>query len=624
MSATISDVPQNYGVYRWGEGYFGINAEGHATVCPRKQQGGELDLYALAQNLTESGLRLPVLVRFNDLLQHRVGELCGAFSRVASALDYGGGYRAVYPIKVNQQRSVVQQLVVGGAAAVGLEAGSKPELMAVLATAPAGAVIVCNGYKDRAYVRLALIGRRLGFELYIVIEKPSELELVLSESADLDIEPLLGLRVRLAAVAAGKWQNSGGAGSKFGLSAAQVLALIDRLRARNRLHWLVLLHSHIGSQIPDLRDIQRGMVELARYFVELHLQGVAIRSVDVGGGLAVDYEGTRSQHYCSADYDLDAYAAEVLRPIARACAGHGLPHPMVLTESGRAMTAHHAVLIADVIEREPAGGTDAVTGSAGDELLMRFDRLLDGIDSATALQGFQGAQRLLAEANEWFARGELGLAQRARAESRFFAVARATSARIQPTSEQEREVLEQLHELLAERVFCNFSLFQSIPDAWAIDQVFPVMPLHRLNERPDRAAVVHDLTCDSDGRIESFVGQDGVASTLMLHGPGRGEPYLLGIFLVGAYQEILGDIHNLFGEPDAVNVVLESDGGYRLAEPQRGDSADTLLRQVHFDPDEMLASYLHQLRDQGVDEQRIDRYFRELQAGLLGYTYLTA
>ncbi len=622
MPAKVASVPQNYGVGRWGEGYFGINDDGHATVRPHPKFEHDIDLFELAQDLTASGLRLPVLVRFNDILQHRVQRLCGAFAGAAATLDYAGGYRAVYPIKVNQQRSVVEQIVAGGGDCVGLEAGSKPELMAVLATAPRGGVIVCNGYKDREYVRLALIGRRLGYAVYIVIEKPTELDLVFAEAADLGIDPLLGVRVRLAAVAAGKWQNSGGAKSKFGLSASQVLEFVERLRERDCLHWLALLHSHIGSQIPDLRDIHHGINEATRYFAELRRLGADIRVIDVGGGLGIDYEGSRSQHYCSTNYDLSAYAEEVLRPIARICEEHNLPQPMVFSESGRAMTAHHAVLITDVIEREQPFVELDIADPGDDELLLRLKELLDAVSDGVPPQSFQNARHLLAEANERFAQGTMSLQDRAVAETLFFAIAREVKRALRLESRRHRELLEALNEMLANRVFCNFSLFQSLPDIWAIEQIFPVMPLQRLNELPDQAALMHDLTCDSDGCIENYVDQDGVENTLMLHEHRAGEPYLLGIFLVGAYQEILGDMHNLFGDTDAVNVVSEAGGKYRLAEPERGDSVDELLRYVHFDPEAMLTSYLQKLRAEGVSEAYIDSYYRELKAGLHGYTYL--
>ncbi|MCB1801851.1 MAG: biosynthetic arginine decarboxylase [Gammaproteobacteria bacterium] len=621
MSNASESPPQTYGVSRWGDGYFDINDDGHVCVRPQPGQAAEVDLFSLARELTESGLRLPVLVRFNDILRHRVRSLCTAFEEAASALDYQGGYRAVYPIKVNQQRSVVEQLVDGGGDCIGLEAGSKPELMAVLASAPRGGAIVCNGYKDREYIRLALIGRRLGFDVYIVIEKLSELDLVFDEAADLGIEPLLGVRVRLAAVAAGKWQNSGGAKSKFGLSAAQVLVLVQRLRERDSLHWLALLHSHIGSQIPDLRDIHRGISEATRYFHELHRLGARIRVIDVGGGLGIDYEGSRSQHYCSTNYGLTDYASEVLRPIARVCAEYELPQPMVFSESGRALTAHHAVLITDVIERE-APYVDVVDDADDEELVQRMQDLLDAGDRVAPPQRLQSAELLLDEANARFAGGGLDLTQRAQVETLFYRVAHAVKDDLRLNSKRHRELLEMLNELLAERVFCNFSLFQSLPDIWAIDQIFPVMPLQRLHEAPDQAALVHDLTCDSDGCIDSYVDQDGVENTLMLHRARVGEPYLLGVFLVGAYQEILGDMHNLFGDTDAVNVTLDRDGRARLAMPERGDSVDELLRYVHFDPEAMLTTYLQRLREQGVGEAYVDAYYRELKAGLHGYTYL--
>ncbi|MDJ0741616.1 MAG: biosynthetic arginine decarboxylase [Gammaproteobacteria bacterium] len=623
MNDATAAVPQTYAVSRWGEGYFGINAAGHVTVHPDPAGAVALDLYALARELTAAGLRLPVLLRFDDILRHRVQSLCAAFAAAAAALDYRGGYRAVYPIKVNQQRSVVEQIVAGGADCVGLEAGSKPELLAVLASAPPHAAIVCNGYKDRAYIRLALIGRQLGYAVYIVIEKLSELDLVIAAAAELGIEPLLGVRVRLAAVAGGNWQNSGGAKSKFGLSAAQVLTLVQRLQARACLHWLVLLHSHIGSQIPDLRDIHRGVSEAARFYAELHALGVAIRVVDVGGGLGVDYDGSASQHDCSMNYDLAAYAAEVLRPLARTCAEHGLPQPLVFSESGRAMTAHHAVLVTDVIEREaPFAGEPQTAAGDEDDLLRRLAALRD--TPGAAPQRLHSARLLLDEANERFAAGGIGLRQRARAESLFYAVAQAVRRDLRLSSRRHRELLDELNAVLAERVFCNFSLFQSLPDVWAIAQIFPVMPLQRLDEAPNCAVRIHDLTCDSDGCIASYVDQDGVEDTLPLHPAVAGEPYLLGIFLVGAYQEILGDMHNLFGDTDAVNVAIAADGSYSLAPPEFGDRVDELLRYVHFAPEQMLATYRARLQAHGNPPPAIDRYLAELQGGLGGYTYLNS
>lgn len=615
-------VPQTYAVERWGEGYFDINASGHVSVRPRPDQDAEVDLYRLAHDLVDRGLRLPVLVRFNDILRHRVQSLCSAFREAAERVDYTGGYRAIYPIKVNQQRSVIEQIVAGGGDCIGLEAGSKPELMAVLATAPRGGEIVCNGYKDGEYIRLALLGRRLGYRVYIVIEKPGELELVIREAADLGIEPLLGVRVRLAAVAAGKWQNSGGTKSKFGLSAAQLLQMVEQLRQVDGLHWLALLHSHIGSQIPDLRDIHRGISEATRYLVELQRLGANIRIIDVGGGLGIDYEGSRSRNYCSINYDLAAYAEAVLRPIAKVCAEHGLEQPRVFSESGRAMTAHHAVLITDVVEREPPLGRRQAERVGDHEVLENLARLGEQVADGLPAQVFQNALHHMAEANERFADGEMDLAQRAAAEMLFLTIAQDVRQHLRLESRLHRDILEQLEEMLADKVFCNFSLFQSLPDIWAIDQVFPVMPLHRLNEQPDQSALIHDLTCDSDGCITTYVDQDGVERTLKLHPEQPGEPYLLGIFLTGAYQEILGDMHNLFGDTDAINVMLEPDGSYRVAQPEFGDTVDELLRYVHFDPEEMLEIYRRRLREQALNEVDVDDTYFQFKMALRGHTYL--
>ena len=620
---------QNYGVARWGGGYFEIGAGGRLLARPRPASPVTVDLYQVAHEVRAAGLSWPVLVRLTDILRDRVAALRGAFARACAEHDYPGSYTAVYPIKVNQQRSVVEQILAcgdgdgDGDGGVGLEAGSKPELIAVLALSRPDGIVVCNGYKDREYVRLALIGSALGHRVHIVVEKPSEIDLVLAESAALGVEPLLGVRVRLASSAAGKWQNSGGEKAKFGLSASQVLALVERLRAAGRLHCLRLLHSHIGSQIPNLRDIRHGMGEVARFFQELRRLGAAIDVVDVGGGLGIDYEGTGSRHYCSINYTLDGYAREIVKPLARVCAEHDLPPPAIYTESGRALTAHHAVLITNVIDREPApaGVADPVIGEDAPEVLHALAALAREADAAPPLELYQEARHGLDETRDLFERGELTLEQRALGEQLYFAICHRLRPRLLSTSRRQRELLDELNEQLAERVFCNFSLFQSLPDVWAIDQVFPVVPLHRLDEPPEVSGVLHDLTCDSDGCIEQYVDQDGVEATLPLHSPRPGEDYLIGIFLVGAYQEILGDMHNLFGDTDAVDLALDG-GGYRFSRPERGDSVDELLRYVHFDPDQMLQSFRDKLRRAAIAERTADAFYDELKAGLYGYTYL--
>jgi arginine decarboxylase len=621
---SIDEAARTYSLANWGEGYFGVNAAGHVTVRPRRSPEGEVDLYRVALQAREAGLAWPVLVRFNDILHDRVASMCRAFAEACGRTGYRGRYTAVYPIKVNQQHSVVEHILAGGGDCVGLEAGSKPELTAVLAEAPPGGIIIGNGYKDREYVRLALIGTRLGHRVYIVVEKPNELDTILRESEELGVRPLIGVRIRLAASAAGKWQNSGGEKAKFGLSAIQVLGLVERLKAAERLDCLQLLHFHLGSQIPNLRDIAGAMDEVARFFAELARLGVRLQVVDVGGGLGVDYEGTGTRHYCSINYSLERYAATVVEALGRVCAEQDLPHPDIITESGRALTAHHAVLIANVTEYEVAPGDgEQIRPEAGAPVpIRRLGAALDRVDDSSPLELYREALHDLDDVRDGFRRGEISLEQRARAEELFYALCRSIRPRLHGSARSHRALLDELDERLADKVFCNFSLFQSLPDVWAIDQIFPVVPLQRLDEAPTRSGTVQDLTCDSDGCIEQYVDENGVERTLMLHDIREGEPYLLGFFMVGAYQEILGDMHNLFGDTDAVNVELDAEGGYRLVRPERGDSVDELLSYVHFDPRDMLVSYRRKLAAAGLGDQEREHLFTELKAGLYGYTYL--
>jgi arginine decarboxylase len=624
MTSETLAVPQNYGIARWGSGYFGINGRGHVSVTPRRRETATIDLHELATDMRREGLAWPVLVRFIDILHDRVSTLCESFSVAMEEHGYSGRYTAVYPVKVNQQRAVIEEILRAGDECTGLEAGSKPELMAVLALSRPAGTIICNGYKDREYIRLALIGRQIGHRVIIVVEKPSELDLVLKESAALDIEPEIGVRVRLAASAAGKWQNSGGEKAKFGLSASEVLRLVARLRGADRLHCLKLLHSHIGSQIPNLRDIRRGLGETARYFAELRLLGAPLSIVDVGGGLGVDYDGTGTRNDCSINYSPESYAREVIKALTRVCHDHDLPHPDVISESGRALTAHHAVLIANVIEREPPAVADVIPAIAGDapEVLRMLALEQARAAGAPPQEVYQEARLSLEEARELFEQGALNLSEWALAEQIYMSVVRELAPRLSGHRRRDRELLDLINEQLADKVFVNFSLFQSMPDVWAIDQVFPVVPLHRLNEEPTRSAVVHDLTCDSDGCITEYVDQDGIERSLPLHEPVADEDYLLGIFMVGAYQEILGDMHNLFGDTDAVNVELLPDGAYRLTQPEKGDSVDELLGYVHFDIDRMLATYREKLNHSGLPERKTDAFYEELKAGIFGYTYL--
>ncbi len=622
---SVQRARDTYNVRHWGNGYFDVNEAGHLVVRPDPAGAAAVDLYALTARFAEHGLRLPVLVRFSGILQHRVRTLCAAFDAVMAASSYRGRYTAVYPIKVNQQASVVDALLAAGGERLGLEAGSKPELLACLARMREGGIVVCNGYKDREYIRLALIGKQLGLRVYIVIEKLSELERVLAEARALGVAPLLGVRVRLASIGAGKWQNTGGEKSKFGLQAVEVLRLIERLRAAGTLGSLQMLHFHMGSQIANVRHIQAGMREAARYYAALRASGADIRIVNVGGGLGVDYEGTRSRSFCSMNYTLEEYAHNIVRALVEICAERHLPHPDIVSESGRALTAHHAVLITNVIETEQPPGPDDVPPPAPEEpaVLRDLYRTLGELARRPPLEAHHDAEYLLAEARALFEHGMLSLAQRARAEALYYALAWRVRERLDPATRAHRELLDELNEKLADKYFCNFSLFQSLPDHWAIEQIFPVVPLHRLDEAPARRGVLEDITCDSDGRVDLYVSDEAVHSTLPLHPLREAEPYLLGIFLVGAYQEILGDMHNLFGDTDSVHVELDDDGEPRLVHALGGDSVDKVLRSVHFDPEELLAAYRSKTAAATwlTADQRM-AYLGELAAGLEGYTYL--
>jgi len=625
---SIQDARRTYNLAHWSGGYFDVNTQGHLALQAHGRHQTEIDVYQLAQDATQN-LTLPILFRFTSILHDRVDTLCGAFDQAMQDDAYLGRYTAVYPIKVNQQRSVVEQILTHGHGRVGLEAGSKPELMAVMALAESnGGVIVCNGYKDREYIRLALIGRALGHRIYIVIEKPSELELVIEESDKLSITPLLGMRVRLASIGAGKWQNTGGEKSKFGLNATQLLACVDRLKQVDMLDSMQMLHFHLGSQLPNIRDIQNGMRECARYYAELHRLDVMINCVDVGGGLGIDYEGTRSRSYCSTNYSVAEYAHNVVHALWEICETEGLPHPDIFSESGRALTAHHAVLVTNVIDTGRVPDNSNVQAPDEEapiilhEMWQRYVDLTDPAVPVSLVEVYHDIHHRLSEAQTMYTHGVLNLAQRAYCERIYYALCHLIRTRLDPGARQHREILDELNEKLADKYFCNFSLFQSLPDVWAIDQIFPIAPLHRLDERPSRRGVLEDITCDSDGRIDQYVDNEGIDSSLPLHEVRAGEPYLLGMFLIGAYQEILGDLHNLFGDTDSVDVEINADGSYSLSRPQRGDTVDSVLRYVRFDASELLDRYRQKLHVSGLDATQHQEYLDELENGLYGYTYL--
>ena len=622
---TIDQARETYHLSHWGNGYIDIDTQGHVIVRPAGDRRDEIiDLHALTQDLQDRGLSTPVLARFTDILHHRVDMLYEAFSRAMRQHDYQADYTAAYPLKVNQQRSVVEEILKRGDVQVGLEAGSKPELLAVLALAGAsGGLIICNGYKDREYIRLALIGRLLGKRIYIVIEKLCELEMVLEVSRELNVSPLIGVRVRLASLGKGKWQNTGGEKSKFGFSTAQLLQLTSRLQALNMLDAMQLLHVHLGSQIANIRDIQRGMREAARCYAELRRLGMNIDCVDVGGGLGVDYEGSRSRSFCSTNYSIDEYANNVVHSLWEICAEQALPHPAIVTEAGRAMTAHHAVLISNVIDVEQvsAPAVEMKLPEDASQVIRDLYQVLQDLPKCSLVESFHDAGYFLALSQDMYLHGLLSLEQRALTERLYYSICRRLHPLLKPSKHAHREVLDELHEKLADKYFCNFSIFQSLPDVWAIDQIFPVLPLQRLDEHPGRRVVIADITCDSDGRMDQYVAGEGIATTLPLHALNPGEDYLLGFFLVGAYQEILGDMHNLFGDTHAVNVAL-CDGGYQLVQTQQGDRIADVLRTVHYDPNELMDFLQGKIQLAELDEGQRRICQETLRAGLQAYTYL--
>jgi arginine decarboxylase len=621
--STVEQARTCYNTQHWGGGYFDVANQGHLLVTPSAEPNRAIDLPALIQRMRDEGATLPVLVRFPDILRHRLDRLHGAFDQAIQELNFAGDYTAVYPVKVNQQHTVVRTLVAHGGDRLGLEAGSKSELLAVLGLSRAGGTVVCNGYKDRKYIRLALIGQLIGHRVFIVLEKPSELDLVIEEARRLGVRPLLGLRVQLASIGAGKWQNSGGAKSKFGLGAAAILEAAQRLRSVGLGESLKMIHFHLGSQVANIRDIQNALRESARFYAELCRLGLPVDCVDVGGGLGVDYEGTRSRSFCSINYTLQEYANNVVAAFKDVCDECDLPHPQLISESGRALTAHHAALITNVIDTSSAQFDQPPARPAADApwVMQHLWHALEQIGEVSPLETYHESQHCLAETHTMFTHGLLDIQQRATAESIHNLICRRLLQLLKPEVRAHRDVIDELNGQLTHKYFCNFSLFQSTPDVWGIDQVFPVVPLQRLHEAPTVRGVIEDITCDSDGRIDHYVNGEGVEQSLPLHPLRQGEEYLLGIFMVGAYQEILGDMHNLFGDTDSADVQL-TNNGYEIDNLVRGDTTRQLLDYVKISPEALLTNYREKCATAGLETPLRDTLLAELEAGLDGYTYL--
>ncbi len=619
---SIDHARKTYSIPHWAEGYFDVDEGGRIVVRPKGAEGPSIILADAVDTSLAQGGNLPVLVRFPDILGDRLRKLQAAFAQAQSEWDYPGGYTAVYPIKVNQHAGVAGTLASLHGDGFGLEAGSKPELMAVLALSRPGGLIVCNGYKDREYIRLALIGRKLGMQTFIVIEKPSELPLVMEEAKALGVTPGLGVRMRLASLGAGKWQNSGGDKAKFGLSPRQLLDLWKQLRDAGMSDTLGLLHFHMGSQISNVRDIANGMREATRYFVELSKLGANITHMDVGGGLGIDYEGTRSRSFCSINYGLQQYANSIIQPLAEACEANGITPPRLVTECGRAMTAHHAVLVTNVSEVEEAPEGRVPPAHDDEPTPIRHLREIHGeLDARPAVELFHEAAQAHAEGLSLYALGQLDLVHRARIDDLFYAIAHAVRARLTYDEKSHRDLLDELNERLVDKYFVNFSVFESMPDVWAIDQVFPIVPIDRLGEQPERRGIIADLTCDSDGKIDTYVENEDLDSSLPLHALRKGESYRLGFFLVGAYQEILGDIHNLFGDTDAIEVKVDGEG-YAISQQRRGDTTDVMLDYVGYKLDDLRRIYRAKVGAADLTKAEAQRLNEALENGLTAYTYL--
>ncbi|WP_422066800.1 biosynthetic arginine decarboxylase [Serratia oryzae] len=623
-----SKMLRTYNVAYWGNNYYDVNELGHISVCPDPDvPHARVDLAELVKERQKDGQRLPALFCFPQILQHRLRSINAAFKRARESFGYEGGYFLVYPIKVNQHRRVIESLVNSGEP-LGLEAGSKAELMAVLAHAGmTRSVIVCNGYKDREYIRLALIGEKLGHKVYLVIEKMSEIQLVLEEAERLNVVPRLGVRARLASQGSGKWQSSGGEKSKFGLAAVQVLKLVETLRAAGRLESLQLLHFHLGSQLANIRDIATGVRESARFYVELHKLGVNIQCFDVGGGLGVDYEGTRSQSDCSVNYGLNEYANNVIWGIGDACNEHGLPHPTVITESGRAVTAHHTVLVSNVIGVERNEFCDPLPPAddaprALESMWETWQELNEPENRRSLREWLHDSQMDLHDVHTQYAHGMLDLTKRAWAEQLYLNICNKIQQQLDPSNRAHRPIIDELQERMADKFYVNFSLFQSMPDAWGIDQLFPVLPLEGLDKPPEGRAVLLDITCDSDGTIDHYVDGDGVATTMPMPPYDPENPPALGFFMVGAYQEILGNMHNLFGDTASVDVYVFPDGSVETELSDEGDTVADMLEYVQLDPKVLLTRFRDQVKQTDLDSVLQAQFVEEFEAGLYGYTYL--
>ncbi len=625
MKWTIDDSRELYNIDGWGIGYFGINEQGNVTVHPSKEPDRGLDLYEMARDLEAQGVGLPLLLRFSDILRSRIEALSGRFEQAIREFEYEGKYTSVYPIKVNQQRHVVEEIVAFGEKhGAGLEVGSKPELQAVLAlTERTDHIIVCNGYKDEEYMRLALMGQKLGHTVLIVLEKINEVDILLKVAQEMEVKPTAGIRIKLSTSGAGRWSESAGEKSKFGLNSAQLMRVLEKLEKAGARDILRMIHFHLGSQIPDIRNIKQAMQEVARFYVELRKLGVNVEYVDVGGGLGVDYDGSGSTASVSVNYSIQEYANDIIYTLAESCRENEVPMPHVISESGRALTAHHALLLINVIDLETHNEErpNEVPEDAH-QLIHELAETYRAIDERSLREVYHDTTFAKEQMHALFISGVLTLPERALGERYYLAIMNKVAKLATRDPEEFEDIVPEVESILIDRYFCNFSLFQSLPDAWAIDQVFPIMPIHRLDEEPTRRATLQDMTCDSDGKIDRFAGWRKPKPFLELHPFKHGEPYILGVFLTGAYQEILGDLHNLFGDTNAVHVRL-TDDGYEFGDLVHGDTVTEVLNYVQFNAQDLVATFRRKVQNaRGLTRAEANAFIADYIAGLAGYTYL--
>ena len=624
----IEDSAELYNINGWGLKYFSINDKGHVAVTPR-EGSTSVDLKELMDELQVRDVTSPVLLRFPDILDNRIEKISKCFQQAADEYGYTAKNFIIYPIKVNQMRQVVEEIVSHGKKFnIGLEAGSKPELHAVLAiNTDENSLIICNGYKDENYVELALLAQKMGRPIFLVVEKLNELRLIADISKRLKIRPNIGIRIKLASSGSGKWEESGGDGSKFGLNSSELLEALDFLEKAKMTDCLKLIHFHIGSQITKIRRIKNALKEASQFYVQLQNMGFHVEFVDIGGGLGVDYDGTRSSSSeSSMNYSIQEYVNDSVSALVDACAKNNLPQPNIITESGRSLTAHHSVLVFEVLETTslPIWDEKEELGENPHELVDELYKIWDNMNQPRLLESWHDALQIREEALDLFGLGLLDLRTRAQIEQLFWSVAREVNE-IASDMKHAPEELRKISKLLPDKYFCNFSLFQSLPDSWSIDQLFPIMPISRLDERPDRTATIQDITCDSDGKINNFISSHGANSHLAVHALNNKEPYYIGVFLVGAYQEILGDMHNLFGDTNAVHVSVYKDR-YEIDQVIDGETVAEVLDYVQFSPKKLVRSvetWVTSSMKAGIITPEEGREFlSNYRSGLYGYTYL--